>query len=147
MSKMKQIRLAYVANILILLPIAIPTVFRLFPTDAGSFTESVGWRALVRNPCSFNSRAATSFSVLPRSSVAIGLQVYVAGRLCRSPNSSWRLCICSLGDCRVIRSDSIDLAFHNTLAVPLSGHRVKQSKRMPNETNQACTLNRAADFH
>jgi hypothetical protein len=47
MSKMKQIRLAYVANILILLPIAIPTVFRLFPTDAGSFTESVGWRTLV----------------------------------------------------------------------------------------------------
>jgi hypothetical protein len=38
---------AYVANIVILIPIAVPTVFRLFPTDQGRFQESAGWRILV----------------------------------------------------------------------------------------------------
>jgi hypothetical protein len=44
---MSALRLAYVANIVILVPIAVPTVFRLFPTDQGAFVESAGWRVLI----------------------------------------------------------------------------------------------------
>jgi hypothetical protein len=41
------LRLAYWANIVILGPIGISTVFRLFPTDEGRFAESAGWRTVV----------------------------------------------------------------------------------------------------
>lgn len=41
------LRIAYALNILILLPIAIPTLFRLFPTDQNRFSESEGWRVIV----------------------------------------------------------------------------------------------------
>jgi hypothetical protein len=40
------LRLAYVANIVILVPIAFGTVFRLFPTDQAAFIESPGWRIM-----------------------------------------------------------------------------------------------------
>jgi hypothetical protein len=38
---------AYWVNILILTPIAIPTVFKLYATDQARFPESAGWRILV----------------------------------------------------------------------------------------------------
>ena len=38
---------AYWANIALLVPIAMPTVFRLLPTDQARFEESAGWRVLV----------------------------------------------------------------------------------------------------
>ncbi len=38
---------AYWTNIVILTPIAIPTVFKLFAADQARFTESAGWRILV----------------------------------------------------------------------------------------------------
>jgi hypothetical protein len=38
---------AYIANIVILVPIAIPTLFRLFATDENRFAESAGWRIIV----------------------------------------------------------------------------------------------------
>lgn len=37
---------AYAANMMILVPIAIPTVLKLYPTDQGKFDESAGWRVL-----------------------------------------------------------------------------------------------------
>jgi hypothetical protein len=44
---MANFRIAYVINLVVLLPIAIPTLFRLYPTDQGRFEESAGWRVLV----------------------------------------------------------------------------------------------------
>jgi hypothetical protein len=44
---MMSVKLAYLLNILILLPIAVPTVFRIFPTDQNCFIESEGWRKLI----------------------------------------------------------------------------------------------------
>jgi hypothetical protein len=44
---MQIIQVAYLANIALLVPIAIPTVFRFFPTDQARFEESPGWRVLV----------------------------------------------------------------------------------------------------
>ena len=44
---MTLLQLAYVANILILLPIALPTLGRWFPTDELKFEESAGWRMIV----------------------------------------------------------------------------------------------------
>jgi hypothetical protein len=44
---MGYLRLAYAFNILVLLPIAVPTLLRLYPTDQGKFEESAGWRVLV----------------------------------------------------------------------------------------------------
>jgi hypothetical protein len=44
---MASLRLAYAFNLLVLLPIAVPTLLRLYPTDQGRFAESAGWRVLV----------------------------------------------------------------------------------------------------
>jgi hypothetical protein len=44
---MTYLRLAYAFNLLVLLPIAVPTILRLYPTDQGRFEESAGWRTLV----------------------------------------------------------------------------------------------------
>ncbi len=44
---MAPIKLAYLANIVILLPIAAPTLLRLYDTAQGRFAESAGWRVLV----------------------------------------------------------------------------------------------------
>jgi hypothetical protein len=44
---MTYLRLAYAFNLLVLLPIAVPTLLRLYPTDQGKFEESAGWRVLV----------------------------------------------------------------------------------------------------
>jgi hypothetical protein len=44
---MAKLRIAYVINLVVLLPIAIPTLFRVYPTDQGRFEESAGWRVLV----------------------------------------------------------------------------------------------------
>ena len=44
---MQALYFAYGFNIISLLPIAVPTVFRLFPTDQARFEESAGWRVLV----------------------------------------------------------------------------------------------------
>ena len=41
------LRIAYWANVVILVPVGISTVFRLFPTDEGRFPESPGWRIIV----------------------------------------------------------------------------------------------------
>jgi hypothetical protein len=41
------LRLAYAFNLLVLVPIAVPTLLRLYPTDQGKFEESAGWRTLV----------------------------------------------------------------------------------------------------
>lgn len=38
---------AYIANIALLLPIAVPTLLRIYRTDQGCFPESAGWRVLV----------------------------------------------------------------------------------------------------
>jgi hypothetical protein len=47
LAGMMPLKLAYATNISILVPIGVPTVFRLFPTDQGRFAESEGWRILV----------------------------------------------------------------------------------------------------
>jgi hypothetical protein len=39
---MAYLKLAYVFNLVVLFPKAIPTVFRLYPTDQGRFEESAG---------------------------------------------------------------------------------------------------------
>jgi hypothetical protein len=44
---MALIKLAYLANVVILLPIAIPTLLRVYDTAQGRFAESAGWRVLV----------------------------------------------------------------------------------------------------
>ena len=44
---MAYLKLAYAFNLLVLLPIAVPTLLRLYPTDQGRFEESAGWRTLV----------------------------------------------------------------------------------------------------
>lgn len=44
---MLALRIAYAANILILVPIAIPTLLRLGDAAQGRFDESAGWRTLV----------------------------------------------------------------------------------------------------
>lgn len=44
---MNSLQAAYLANILVLLPVAVPTLLRLFPTEEGRFVESAGWRILV----------------------------------------------------------------------------------------------------
>jgi hypothetical protein len=44
---MSCLRLVYAFNLLILLPIAVPNLLRLFPTDQERFEESAGWRTLV----------------------------------------------------------------------------------------------------
>ena len=44
---MQLLQVAYWINIVVLVPIAIPTVFRLFPRDQHRFEESAGWRVLV----------------------------------------------------------------------------------------------------
>ena len=41
------LQLAYAANLVLMIPIAIPTLTRLFPTDQGCFEESSGWRIIV----------------------------------------------------------------------------------------------------
>lgn len=43
---MQALRFAYWADIAIPVPIAVRTVFRLFPTDQERFEESAGWRVL-----------------------------------------------------------------------------------------------------
>ena len=43
---MVSLKLAYAFNLLVLLPIALPTLLRLYPTDQGRFEESAGWRTL-----------------------------------------------------------------------------------------------------
>jgi len=43
---MVALKIAYLINVLVLIPIALPTVFRLFPTDQARFEESGGWRIL-----------------------------------------------------------------------------------------------------
>lgn len=40
-------QLPYLFNIVVLLPIAVPIIFRSFPIDQGCFKESEGWRKLV----------------------------------------------------------------------------------------------------
>lgn len=44
---MQVLTFAYWANIVILVPIAVATIFRIFPTDEGRMEESQGWRVLV----------------------------------------------------------------------------------------------------
>ena len=44
---MQVIQAAYSANLVLLVPIAVPTIFRLFATDQSRFEESQGWRVLV----------------------------------------------------------------------------------------------------
>lgn len=44
---MTALQLAYLANIAILLPIAVPTLLRIYRTEQGLFPESAGWRVLV----------------------------------------------------------------------------------------------------
>jgi hypothetical protein len=44
---MAPIKLAYLANVALLLPIALPTLLRLYDTAQGRFAESAGWRVLV----------------------------------------------------------------------------------------------------
>lgn len=44
---MNALRLAYVVNVLILLPIALPTLLRWYATDQERFVESAGWRVTV----------------------------------------------------------------------------------------------------
>lgn len=44
---MNVLRLAYGANVLILLPIAVPTLLRWYATDQNRFDESAGWRVMV----------------------------------------------------------------------------------------------------
>ena len=44
---MTAIQLLYLANLVILMPVAIPTLLNLFRTDQGCFESSVGWRVLV----------------------------------------------------------------------------------------------------
>jgi hypothetical protein len=41
------LQLPYILNILILVPIAVPTLLGLFDTAQGAFEESAGWRVLV----------------------------------------------------------------------------------------------------
>lgn len=44
---MQLLQFAYLSNIAPLILIAIPTIFKLFPTDESKFQESEGWRILV----------------------------------------------------------------------------------------------------
>lgn len=44
---MTALQLAYTFNIAVLVPIALPTLLRLFPTDQKRFKESAGWRTIV----------------------------------------------------------------------------------------------------
>jgi hypothetical protein len=44
---MSPLQLAYCANILILAPIALPTLLGIFPTDQHKFPHSPGWRIIV----------------------------------------------------------------------------------------------------
>ncbi len=43
---MEPVHIAYIINIVILVPIGLSTVFRFFPTDEGRFPESPGWRIM-----------------------------------------------------------------------------------------------------
>ncbi len=43
---MKPVQMAYLGNIIILLAVALPTLFGLYPVDAGLFPESPGWRMI-----------------------------------------------------------------------------------------------------
>ncbi|MDX2088872.1 MAG: hypothetical protein SFX73_13530 [Kofleriaceae bacterium] len=43
---MTRYHIPFIANLLILIPVAIPTLLRL-PTDQGKFIESEGWRTIV----------------------------------------------------------------------------------------------------
>lgn len=47
MPRALPLQLAYAANLLILLPIAVPTLLGLWDTAQDRFAESAGWRALV----------------------------------------------------------------------------------------------------
>ena len=44
---MTGLHLACIANLALLLPIAVPTLLGIFRTDQGCFPESAGWRVLV----------------------------------------------------------------------------------------------------
>ncbi|PZU96004.1 MAG: hypothetical protein DCE90_11285 [Pseudanabaena sp.] len=44
---MRTILFPYIANIIILVPVAMGTLFNLFPVADGHFPESAGWRLLV----------------------------------------------------------------------------------------------------
>lgn len=44
---MTALHFAYIANLVILLPVAVPTLLRVFRTDEDRFPESAGWRVLV----------------------------------------------------------------------------------------------------
>ena len=43
---MSALQLAYIFNIAVLFPVALPTLLRLFPTDQTRFEESAGWRSI-----------------------------------------------------------------------------------------------------
>jgi hypothetical protein len=44
---MNWLLLPYIANIIILVPVGLGTLFNLFPVSAGHFQESAGWRTIV----------------------------------------------------------------------------------------------------
>lgn len=94
---MLALRIAYWVNILCLLPIAIPTVFHLFPTDQGRFEESAGWRILMGGFWTgslvlcilglFQPLLYSPLLLLQLIYKAIWLAVYVAPRLARGETS------------------------------------------------------------
>lgn len=44
---MTALQASYLANIVILLPVAVPTALHWWKTDEGRFAESAGWRVIV----------------------------------------------------------------------------------------------------
>ena len=94
---MQSLQVAYWINIVVLVPIAIPTVFRLFPTDEARFEESAGWRVLVGSLWSsilvlsilglFQPLLYSPLLVLQLIYKSVWLAVYILPRLLRSQSS------------------------------------------------------------
>jgi len=103
---MSMLQLAYVVNIVVLLPIVMATIFRIFPADEGRFDESEGWRLLVGGLWTgivvlsvlglFQPVLYSPVLLLQVIYKSIWLVAYVAPRLARRETSAvpWKMASC-----------------------------------------------------
>ncbi len=123
---MQVLTFAYWANIVILVPIAVPTIFRIFPTDEGRMDESQGWRVLVGSLWTailvlsvlglFAPERYAPVLLLQLVYKSIWLLVYAAPRT----HTASRVCVHSMGHYRLFHRDRRGLAVHHPVSALLA---------------------------
>jgi len=100
---MNLLLLPYIANIIILIPVVLGTLFNLFPTSGGYFPESLGWRTIVGSVWTailigsfLGLRSPTIYSPLLLLQViykSLWIGVYVIPRLSNPSQVPWGIAI------------------------------------------------------